>query len=593
MKGIIFYVTASFILWLSACTGKREMTLSPDGWGEGELAKYLAMDARPFPNNPPAIGEKGAVSTAFHTAASRAGLEALKNGGSSVDAALTAAMTQITLNAGAVTSFFGILNMVHYDAATGKIVTMDASWNTVKNETDPMTIPGGFPSDAVGPYPSREVSGRTALVGGFMRGVEAAHKRFGKLPFKNLFEPSVYLARNGFTLNERTADFFKRRDTQLRRLSETKSTLVKPDGTGYTTGDVFKQPALAATLDSIATRGVDYMYKGPWARKVVAAVQNDGGKMTLDDLANYEVIWSEPLRERYGAYELAVLGPPVNGSVNLIEALNLAEVSGLFNKAHWSKNAQSFRMMSDVTNMFMLSSIPPATRKTIYSDLDLSDSSRLRKETAVKLWDRMEKGVKLVQYANVGPKHSDVVVAIDQWGNMTAITHTINTLTWGNEAIMVDGVSISDAAWYQQAEIKQAGPGNRMPSPIELGIILKNGKPVIPFASMSMGYHQQTVQSLINIMAHNMDVEEAVNAPCLLWPYIDATVPAGLKFTVRVMEGAFPDSVIQATGLPVKQIPAKERRYTQGLWVGIYRDPLTGTLKAVSPPYATGTAFAY
>ncbi len=84
------------------------MTLSPDGWGEAELAKYLAMDARPFPNNPPAIGEKGAVSTAFHTAASRAGLEALKNGGSSVDAALTAAMTQITLNAGAVTSFFGI-----------------------------------------------------------------------------------------------------------------------------------------------------------------------------------------------------------------------------------------------------------------------------------------------------------------------------------------------------------------------------------------------------------------------------------------------------------------------------------------------------
>jgi len=71
-------------------------------------------------------------------------LEALKNGGSSVDAALTAAMTQITLNAGAVTSFFGILDLVHYDAATGTIVSMDATWNTVKNENDPMTIPRGI-----------------------------------------------------------------------------------------------------------------------------------------------------------------------------------------------------------------------------------------------------------------------------------------------------------------------------------------------------------------------------------------------------------------------------------------------------------------
>ncbi|MBY0434966.1 MAG: gamma-glutamyltransferase [Cyclobacteriaceae bacterium] len=592
-KFVIVFLTASFILLLPSCNSKKEVTLSPDKWGEGELAKYLAMDARPFPSNPAAFGEKGAVTNTFHTAASRAGLEALKQGGTSVDAALTASLAQVTLNAGAVVSFFGIINMVHYDAASGKIVSMDATWNTVKNETDPMTIPGGMLYGGEGLYASREVSGRTALVGGFMRGVEAAHQHYGKLPFKTLFEPSIYLAKNGFTIDERTGDFFKRRDTQIRRLPETKATLVKADGSGYVPGDLFKQPALAATLDSIATRGVDYMYKGAWAAKAVAAVQKDGGKMTLEDLANYEVMWSEPVRQQYGAYELAVLGPPVNGSVNLIEALNLAEASGLFTKPHWSKSGESLRMMSDITNMFMLSFLPQATREMIYPGLNLTDSSRLRKETAAELWKRMEQGVKLAQYASVGPKHSDTVLAIDQWGNMTAITHSINTVTWGNEAIVVDGVSIGDAAWYQQAQIKLAGPGNRLPSPIEVGIILKDGKPIIPFASMSTGLHQQTVQSLVNIMAHNMDVEEAVNAPCILMPEADATVPTAPKWTVRVMEGAFPDSVLQQSGLPVKQIPASERRYTQGLWVGIYRDPQTGKLKAVSPPYATGTAFAY
>jgi hypothetical protein len=97
----------------------------------------------------------------------------------------------------------------------------------------------------------------------------------------------------------------------------------------------------------------------------------------------------------------------------------------------------------------------------------------------------------------------------------------------------------------------------------------------------------------VNIIAHNMDVEEVVNAPCLLMPDADYSVPEAVKVTVRVMAGAFPDSVLQKSGLPIKQIPASERRYTQGLWVGIYRDPLTGKMKAASPPYATGTAFAY
>lgn len=503
-------------------------------------------------------------------------------------------MTQVTLNAGAVISFFGILNMVHYDAASGKIVSLDATWNTLKNETDPMSIPGGsVPSTGEGFYAPRTVSGRTALVGGFMRGVEAAHQRYGKLPFKALFEPSIYLAKNGFTLNERTADFFKRRDAQLRRLPETKATLIKPDGNGYVQGDLFKQPALASTLEKIVTQGVDYMYRGDWAKKAVAAVQKDGGKMTLEDLAAYEVTWSEPVRQKFRDYEVVVLGPPSNGVVNLIEALNLSEASGLFTKPHWSKSGESFRMMSDITNMFVLSYLSQGIREAVYPGITLSDSSRLLKETSAALWKRMEQGVKLAQYAPVGPKHSDTVVAIDQWGNMTAITHSINTVTWGNEAIVIDGVSIGDAAWFQQAQIKQAGPGNRLPAPIELGILMKDGRPILPFASMSTGLHQQTVQSLVSIIAHNMDVEEAVNAPSLLMPSIDATVPTAPKYTVRVMEGAFPERVLEESGLPVAKIPASERRYTQGLWVGIYRDPKTGKLKAASPPYATGTALAY
>jgi gamma-glutamyltranspeptidase/glutathione hydrolase len=157
---------------------------------------------------------------------------------------------------------------------------------------------------------------------------------------------------------------------------------------------------------------------------------------------------------------------------------------------------------------------------------------------------------------------------------------------------MVDGVSIGDAASFQQAAIKATGPGNRLPSPIEVGIISKNGKPIIPFASMSMGLHQQTVQSILNIIAFDMSIEEAVNAPSILLPETDASDPKSPKTTVRVMEGDFSEKTIKESGLPISKHAAKDRRYMQGLWIGIYRNPETGLLEAVSPPYATGVALA-
>lgn len=570
----------------------RSTTLSPANWNQGELSHYLELDARAYPNNPVAIGNNGAVTTTFHAAASRAGLEALKQGGTSVDAALTAAMTQVTLNAGSVVSFFGILNMVHYDASSGQISTMDASWNTVQAETDPLTIPG-LDVTKNDLFAEREVSGRTALVGGFMKGVDAAHSRYGKLPYKTLFEPSIYLAENGFVLNERTSDYFKKRDKQLRRLKETKETLIKPDGNGYERGDVFKQPALAKTLKQLAQDGAVYMYEGAWAEKAIRAIQADGGKMTLADLRNYEVIWNDPITAQYGDYELATMGPPSLGSANLIEALNLAYISQLAADGHWTDSGAALRKISDITNVSTLSYLPEATRSFIFQGLDLSDQSRLTKETAELLWNKVEQGVTILRYADHAPKHSDTVIAIDRWGNMTAITHSINTAVWGNEAIVVDGVSISDAAAIQKSIVASVGPGQRVPAPIEVGLLSKNGSPILPFASMSTGLHQQTVQSLLNIMLYDMNIEESVNAPSIFLPLIDSSNPFAPTMTVRVMEDSFPQRVLDNSGLPILEIPAEQRRYAQGLWVGISYDPTTGQMTAVSPPYSNGRALAH
>jgi len=332
------------------------------------------------------------------------------------------------------------------------------------------------------------------------------------------------------------------------------------------------------------------MYTGELGERIVTAVQADGGKMTLKDLADYEVIWSPPRRVTHGDFVVNFLGAPSAGSINAIEALNLVEAADIKSMGHWSESGESFRHMSNIGMMFYLGYLTPDVTEKIYPGIDLSGESRATKETAAALWPLVEAGVIPAQWAEK-PSHSDTIVAVDQWGNMTAITHSLNSAVYGSTAIVVDGVSVGDPGAFQQVAIAAVGPGKRLPDPIEVGIVTRDGKPELAFASMAVGLHQQTLQSLVNYIDFGMDVKEAVDAPALFMPVPNAEQPP--KSTMRVMEGAFPAEVIEDSGIPVQQIRASGRRFAQGLWVGISRDPKTGELKAASPPYATGMAFSY
>jgi len=146
-----------------------------------------------------------------------AGLEVLRNGGNAVDAALTTALAQVTLTAGATISYAGIMNAVYFDAKSGKVHTLNASYNTVQNEKDPLSIPG-----------LGEHSGRTALVPGFMAGIQALHDRFGKLPFAKLFGPAIWLAENGVLINPVINGYISSQQKFITRLPESKRIFTKP-----------------------------------------------------------------------------------------------------------------------------------------------------------------------------------------------------------------------------------------------------------------------------------------------------------------------------------------------------------------------------
>ncbi|MEM1248542.1 MAG: gamma-glutamyltransferase [Acidobacteriota bacterium] len=577
--------------WACAPSATQDaVSLDPERW-RTDYDAYLAQQLEVRSSAGVAQGSQGAVTVAYNALAARAGQEALLQGGNAIDAALTAALSQVALTAGAPISYFGILSLVYYDAQSGEVHTMNAEWNTVLGEDSPGTIPGGVDmSDAENGLLGRDPSGRTALVGGFMKGVGAAHERFGRLPFAEIFAPAIHIAEEGFPISQGMAGYWDMRRDDLARLPDTAKALLKPDGSGYAEGEIFRQPALAETLRQVVEQGVGYMYEGPWAERLVAAVQADGGKMTLEDLAAYEVQWNEPLRaELAHGYSVYTQAPPNRGGVALVEAQKLLLASGLLEDGHWSESAASLRKALDVAQLYVLDFLPQPMRENLYPGVSFADADRLTQENADKLWQLVQEGRGIGGWEPRPPQHSDDVVAIDADCNIAAITHSINCVLWGKTAIVVDGVTIGDPASFQQAQITRAGPGKRLESPTETGILFKDGQPVLGFASMGSGLHHRTLQGLANVIHFGMSVDEAIDAPDF---FMSRTNPATFKTTAVLPAGRFPKGVLDELDVAWDEVD-KARFGGEGIWVAIERDPETGELTAASHNRNNSAAVAH
>lgn len=592
MKGLIATGAATGLApHLAAAASKVD--LSPARWPKGEYDRFMAAQGVDRTRAGAARGTHGAVTVAYNGLAARAGLEALKQGGNAIDAVMTGALAQVALTMGAPISYFGIMSLVYHEAKTGKTYTMNAEWNTVRGETDPMSIPGQIDFSSTEALQGKGApSGRTALVGGFMKGVEAAHRRFGKLPFASLFDPAIHIAEQGMPVTPMLDSVFKFRDKDIRRLPETRATLVKSDGSAYALGDSFRQPALAKTLRAVARDGADYMYGGPWGERLIKAIQADGGKMTLEDLKAYRVIWADPLEAPLrNGFSVRTSPVPNFGGVSLIEAQNLADAAGLCGGEHWTKSSDALRKAAEITQLFGISMFPKQAQEAIYPGIDFSDAARVTKDHAAALWKQIEGGKTFTKWKRNSPMHSDDIVAIDSEGNIAAITHSINCVNWGKTGIFVDGISIGDPASFQQAMIARVTPGERLPAPTETGVLFKDGVPVLGFASMGAGLHQRTFQGLLNYTCFGMDVEEAINTADFYLPAVD---PATGETTLTVPEGRFDEKVLAGTGLAWRVVPLEEARLGgEGKWVAISRDPRTGALHAASHNRNNSAAVAY
>ena len=139
---VVIMIYLVFLPWGCSKKSPRHPDLSPAGWPEGELGKYAQLNLVTNVPKPAVEAGKGMVVGAIGPLAIRAGVETLKKGGSAVDAALTTSLAQVCLLAGSNVSYSGIIFLLYYDAKTGKVHSMHAGWNTVKEET--ATLKGLF-----------------------------------------------------------------------------------------------------------------------------------------------------------------------------------------------------------------------------------------------------------------------------------------------------------------------------------------------------------------------------------------------------------------------------------------------------------------
>ena len=494
--------------------------LSPEQWPLAERAKLQEGSFFSFPRYAGIVkGNSMLVSGTASPVAVHAGIEALRQGGTAADAVATVALTQIVDNLGSAVSYAGISQLVYFDAATHRVYALDAGWGTYAHETHPESIPPTddmkiFKGQAFARDTSSSAFGRQTLVPGFMAGIEALHAKFGRLPFKDLFEPAIWYARNGVVITPAQAYWLRQRQSHLWRTPEGHRFASMPDGHLPEIGDLFRQPDLARTLQAIAGTGATYMYTGEWAKSFIASVRAEGGQVTAQDLARYRPVWREPLTVPFEGAIVFGPGEDASGQCPTLEALNL--LSGLHIEArepYW-RDPTAFKTYADVLRLAADSHYSDriASFDTAHGFTSCHDRLTPRYAAAGRqlLSLLSESGA-----STPDNHHTEAVVAVDRRGNVAALAHSMNTVSWGDTGIVVGGIPIADAAAINRAALRKLTPGEMVPNGMSPVIALKDGKPVLAVATVGYSLVQETTRVVSGVLT-GQDLLALMSAPPLL-----------------------------------------------------------------------------
>ena len=372
----------------------------------------------------PVLAIHGMVVAQEGTAA-RIGLDILKSGGNAVDAAVATALALAVTLPRAGNLGGGGFMLVHL-AKSDKTIAIDY------REVAPAATTEDVFLDAQGnavPALSRE-SGRGIGVPGTVAGLALALEKYGsgKFTLANLAAPAAALARDGIPVEQDLLDSLAKRADRLRPWPASAAIFLHKDSSPLSRGDRLVQPDLAATLDTIGRDGAKGFYKGPVAEKIVAAVAQAGGRMTLDDLATYRPVERAPIVGTYRGHTIVSMPPPSSGGLHVIELLNILEGYPLA-----AEGADSAAAIHDMAEAMKLAYADRATYLGDPAFVDVPVGGLTSKAYAAELRkqilpDRARPAaeVKVIDPVPYESDHTTHFSIVDAEGNAVANTYTLN-----------------------------------------------------------------------------------------------------------------------------------------------------------------------
>jgi gamma-glutamyltranspeptidase/glutathione hydrolase len=524
-----------------------------------------------------------AMVVSVHHLASDAGLEVLREGGNAVDAAVATgfALAVVHPEAGNLGGGGFLLLRTH----DGKATFLDF------REKAPLAATEKMYQDADGNLiPNASVTGYRAIATpGSVAGLVYAERKYGKLGLKRAMAPAIRLASDGFQLT--AEESHELADPDLSRFQDSKR-IFQRDGNLYKSGETFKQPELARTLERIAEDPDDF-YHGKMARELVDDLKKGGGLLTLEDLAQYNVVEREPVVGTFHDYTILSAPPPSSGGVVLVSALNILE--GLDLAKLGDRTPESMHLLIEAYRRAFMdrteylgdpdyNKIPvdPLIAKR-YADAWRAGIDPRRASASSSL--HRPEGF-LPPPPKTAGRHVDTpntthFSVVDSEGNAVAMTTTINNdfgsdVTSGSLGFLLNDemddfaskAGVPNMYGLIQGPADAIAPGKRPLSAMTPTIVLERGKLRYVLGTPGGARIITTVANIfLSVAEEGLNIQEAVDAPRFHHQYLPDKL---------YLEPGFPPHTIAQLRSMGYSVDVKDGHWSNGECIAV--DPETGEL---------------
>lgn len=527
-----------------------------------------------------AVGDTVMVSTQLPIVTEGA-LKVLRDGGNAVDAMITAVFLQ-HVNDFHQVSHFGAMSAIYYEASTGKYYALSAVSERPRAERGGHGDPG------------------KVAIGGVVRGLEALAKRFGTRPWSSYLDPAIRSAEEGALVTSFMygINYANWANDDLIKTNREARDFYMPEGYLVPVGERWKMPALAGTLRRVAAEGADYLYTGAWAEKFVREANRKGGRVTMQDMAEYQPKWQEPTRFTYRGHD--IIGSPEPDTGGLVVGYNLNILENFDLKAlgpYWESAealeimTRAFSRVSDETRFAIQDPLTfhvPASlwlskeygrlgARFVRETMPRVNLSRAMEAEAAGLIPSIALAGRLPA-GDTGDLGSNHNVIVDAGGNWISMLHTGHG---GTPGVFIDGVKATGSS----ARALTTGPGRRVVLPITAILIARDGKPWLAMGTPGSP-PQPVTQVLVNILDYGMHPNAAADAP-RFWAArgTDRLLEIESRITPAVREG------MAARGIRIKDLGPYS--WNTGSMQIVWRDAATGKLHGVTDPRRLGFAAGF